>query len=447
MITSLPAPSNILNVSIDPMVIAEGTSKGRLLVSTADRRLSMLVPGSMSCALADSNTHLHQAPILSWVTIGHNYLVTTSMSGQTVLSASGSHEILDTRKDHSKYVVRVAAWIDETKGQTWLATAGWDAKVYVYNPTVPHSTGNTTGKAALNRPVASITLPTNPEALLFLRHPTTSQLILLLSRRDSTFLYYYDLSMLPSLNSMNSSSSLPPTIDASEFPTPELLGRQNLAPYSNAWIAFTLSALAPSPNDPNLLAIATSSVPHMRLIIARLIFPSPSNTSPDPALTSTSTSPPSSTSTTDPVLASATSKQSAAAAETLLREREAAALLLTTSTFAPQTPYSTPALAWRPDGTGVWVNGDDGVVRGVEVASGKVVARLGGLESTAEGEGGHEAGSKVRCLWAGWVDVEEGELDEDGEYMEKGPTRKEEWLVSGGFDQRLLVWRCGEVGE
>ncbi|KAL9086592.1 MAG: hypothetical protein Q9165_007035 [Trypethelium subeluteriae] len=356
-----------------------------------------------------------------------------------VLSTSDSHEIIDTRKDHSKYVVRVAAWFDEVKGQTWLATAGWDTKVFIYNPTVPHSARTTAGKATLNRPIASITLPTNPEALLFLRHPTTSQLILLVSRRDSTFLYYYDLSTLPSLNTTNLSSSPSTATNISDLPTPNLLGRQNLAPYSNAWIAFTPSALAPSPNDPNLLAIATSSVPHMRLIIARLIFPSPSHPPPsDLASTSTPTSLPSSTSTSPAEL-----KQSAAAAETLLREREAAALLLTTSTFAPQTPYSTPALAWRPDGTGVWVNGDDGVVRGVEVASGKVVARLGGLESTAEGEGGHEPGSKVRCLWAGSVEVEV----EVGEGEEKGRTRKEEWVVSGGFDQRLIVWRSGGLGE
>lgn len=71
----------------------------------------------------------------------------------------------------------------------------------------------------------------------------------------------------------------------------------------------------------------------------------------------------------------------------------------------------------------MWVNGDDGVVRGVEARTGKVVALL---------KGGHEAGSKVRSIWAGWVGVGEG---------------REEWVVSGGFDRRLVVWRVGEGDE
>ena len=65
------------------------------------------------------------------------------------------------------------------------------------------------------------------------------------------------------------------------------------------------------------------------------------------------------------------------------------------------------------------MNSDDGVVRGIEGSTGRVVGSL---------EGGHEAGSKVRCLWGGWI-------EEDGD--ERG---RREVLVSGGFDQRLVVW-------
>ena len=84
--------------------------------------------------------------------------------------------------------------------------------------------------------------------------------------------------------------------------------------------------------------------------------------------------------------------------------------------MAPQTPYSTPQVVWRPDGSGLWVNGDDGVLRGLEAKTGKVVATL---------EGGHEAGSKIRSIWCGMVEGQE-------------------WLVSGGFDRRLVVWKPGE---
>ena len=73
----------------------------------------------------------------------------------------------------------------------------------------------------------------------------------------------------------------------------------------------------------------------------------------------------------------------------------------------------------RPNGTGLWINSDDGVIRGVEASSGKVVAVL---------RDGHEAGSRIRGLWAGVV--------------RGGGVNKEEWVVSGGFDKRLVVWKC-----
>ena len=102
-----------------------------------------------------------------------------------------------------------------------------------------------------------------------------------------------------------------------------------------------------------------------------------------------------------------------------LQNHEDAAIMIQANTFAPQTAYSTPQVVWRPDGSGVWVNGDDGVVRGVEVKTGRVVTLL---------KDGHEVGCKIRTLWAGWVDGKDG-----GE--------REEWLVSGGFDKRLVIWR------
>jgi len=112
---------------------------------------------------------------------------------------------------------------------------------------------------------------------------------------------------------------------------------------------------------------------------------------------------------------------SQARAEIALQDREDAAIRLHVTTMAPQTPYSTPQVVWRPGGSGVFVNADDGVIRGIDTQSGKVVAMLKA----------HEVGSKVRTLCAGWEVVEE----ED----DKG--KKREILVSGGFDKKVFVWR------
>jgi hypothetical protein len=143
----------------------------------------------------------------------------------------------------------------------------------------------------------------------------------------------------------------------------------------------------------------------MKVIIVRLLFPStaspnaPNQSTPDAAVT-----------------------QASQALEALaLQNREDAAILIQANTFAPQTSYSTPQVAWRPDGSGVWVNGDDGVVRGIEIKTGKVVALL---------KDGHEPGSKVRTIWAGYVAV-----------PNEGDDVKEEWVISGGFDKRLIVWK------
>jgi WD40 repeat protein len=138
---------------------------------------------------------------------------------------------------------------------------------------------------------------------------------------------------------------------------------RDLAP--NAYLVYHAMSISPSPQDPSLLAIATNAMPHMKLLLVRVD--------------------------SDEVLAE-------------------------WFTGAPQSAYSTAVVAWRPDGSGVWVNADEGVVRGVEVKTGKVRARIQvgtGVE-------------KVRTLWAGAV---EG---------------VGECLVTGGFDKGLRVWTVKE---
>ena len=100
-------------------------------------------------------------------------------------------------------------------------------------------------------------------------------------------------------------------------------------------------------------------------------------------------------------------------------DREEAAILLQVSTMAPQTDYSNPQIVWRPDGHGVWVNGDDGAVRGIEAKTGKVVSTLKG----------HDPATKVRSLWAGKLPDHNG--------------GQRELLVTGGFDKKVLIWECG----
>lgn len=314
---------------------------------------------------------LSDSPILSYVSVKDGeYAILTNMSGQLILQRGD--EVVDRRKDHTKYAVKVVAH-ENHNGKIWTATAGWDAKIHIYNIQIA---AGENGETRIGEPVASISLLTNPESILFVRHVETEELVLLVSRRDSTYLYYYSM----------------------ESPEGRLLGKQNLAPHSNAWVAFSPSCLALSPHDRGLLAVATSTLPHMKVIVVRLLFPASYSLELDPGNTAATVEP--------------ETQASQALAALSLQNREDAAILIQANTFAPQTAYSTPQVAWRPDGSGMWVNGDDGVVRGIETRTGKVVVML---------KDGHVAGSKVRAIWAGWADGQE-------------------CVVSGGFDKRLIVW-------
>lgn len=370
VIDSLPSSSNILNAGIEKMLV-EGESKDLMFATTADRRVNIL--NAPSFALRSSANSLQDSPILSCTVFREKYVILASMSGQIVV-ADLDGSIIDKRRDHAKYIINTRIFDDENR--PLLATAAWDNKINIY--ALPTSDPPTLGE-----PIATINLPSKPESIIFLRHPEAAQPVLLISRTDSTHLYYY-------------------TTEAE----PRLLGRQNLAPHSIAWVAFTPSALAVCPTDPSLLACATSAVPSMKFLIVRMLIP-PWDSADEPA-----SAPVLRTSLLDDNPSATETQASQARAALALADKEDAAIQIHCTTLAPQTAYSTPAVAWRPDGSGVWVNGDDGAIRGIEAASGKIVATLKG----------HEPGSKVRCLWSGSVG-------------------SEEWLVSGGFDQKLIVWK------
>lgn len=293
------------------------------------------------------------------------------MSGKLTLLDVAEEKVISNRHDHTKYIVRMAK--HQIADDTYIATAGWDGKILLYKL----ATGSNS-EPILDRPVASLSLQTNPESVLFLNHPETGRPLLLVTRRDSTFLYYYSITQ--SIGAL------------------EMLGRQNLAPHSNSWVAFTPSFVALSPTDSSLAAIATSTTPHMKLLVVRLLLPPESGIADVEIITPT--------------------QASQSRAEMALQDREEAAIILSSNTFAPQTVYSTPILSWRPNGGGIWISADDGIIRGIDIKTGKVSAQLKG----------HTPMSKIRTLWAGYIDSSEE------------ATSPTEIVVSGGFDQKLIVW-------
>lgn len=377
-----PAPSKAhspeLTTNTNILCVRGHTAQNMLSISTADNTCT-LISGMPPYTSLPGRTLRADGPIISNLFTDDDQIASTTMSGKLLTHDVNNASLLSEVRHHTKWAVTSAYHHDRSTSMRLLATAGWDQKVNIY--VFPPPSSPSPRPYTIPPPIYTITLPTNPESLLFVTNPDTNQLNLTLSRRDSTFLHYYFIDLSDNTISVTPS------------------GTQNLAPHSNAWATFTPSCLSPSPIDATLLAVATSHLPHLKLLIVRLLFP-------DPPTQASSTATPA----------------SAARASLALQDIEDRAIAIQVSTMAPQTPYSTPQVAWRPDGSGVWVNGDDGVVRGVEAASGKVVSLLRA----------HEVGSKVRTLWAGYLGVDE---------------QRREVVVSGGFDKRVFVWEVDDKSQ
>lgn len=373
-----------------------GRHRPLLMVTAADRRLMLLDPGD-SFNVVRSITQFQDSPILTYVILSLRYIFCGSMSGSVFIYDIKLDRIIAKRKDHSKFVVRLAAF-DAGNGHTWIASAGWDRKIFIYDIVVGDG-----ATPIVQEPMGHIDLLTNPEAILLRQDPDTGQVHLVGTRRDSTFISFYNLSHLSARHGDDTTTISP-------------AGQQNIAPYSNAWIAFSPATMALSPTDRSRVAIATSSVPHMKVLIVRLLFPK-EESHPNATVDLQSRV----VQHQGPIADAVDTRPSAEGppSASQLQGREEAAVYLHCNAFAPQTPYSTPAIAWRPDGSGLWVNSDDGIIRGLDASTGKVTATLEG----------HEPGSKIRCLWAGWAN------------MASHGDPADECLVSGGFDQRLIVWR------
>ena len=195
-ISTLPSVANVLHVSV--ATFNGETPSQLLLASTADKKLHLIATDTIF-GVYKSLSYLQDSPILSCVSFGDQGLrtITTGMSGQVVLYDHEKDTVLEQRREHQKYSIKVAAW------KKIVVTAGWDNKVFLYHTNRDFS--------SLGPPVATTTLSTNPEAITFVEHPGSDRPILLITRRDSTSLYYYSLQL-------------------------KLLGSQNLAPHSNSWV-------------------------------------------------------------------------------------------------------------------------------------------------------------------------------------------------------------------
>lgn len=319
-------PSNILFVSVEPKL---SPFEGPVLISTAADRSLRLYSALPPHTLLRSFTNPSDSAVLSVAVVDSKWLLVSTMNGRIDLLSADTGQSVSSIKPHQKYATRVLYH------EPYVISAAYDKTIYMHTLTHDSETGH---PVFSEEQVGKIDLPTPPEALALVDLPEGRGKAIVFSRRDSTSLFYNLLT--PGLPVHSS---------------------RNLAPESTSWVSYHAMNISVHPTNPGLLAVATSTVPHMKF---------------------------------------------------LLVEVDKEGVVKEMFTGAPQSPYSTGICVWRPDGSGVWLNADEGVVRGLEVKRGKVAARL---QACAGGE-------KVRSLWA-------GEVEGLGEV-----------LVTGGFDRGLRVW-------
>jgi hypothetical protein len=366
-------PANALAVTVD----TTSKSKRRHIAASFVNNTLDFWHGTRPYTWADLRSR-GKNNVLS-MTIIDGYLVTGRMDGSLDFYHSDTTTHVKQVQAHTSYVNQVVSTWDAD--QMIIATAGWDKKISVIAPVSEvagqdQNSADSRSQQQLSLGHQTYTTSSNVQSVLFARHPDTNALYIVFTRRDSIHLHY--LLLEPSTQT-----------DATTRYTIKPSGRQLLAPQQHStWTSFTPSHIEACPTDPTLIAVATSHTPSMKVIITRLLFPTESGSGSIPN----------------------------GPTSVAYGTKDELAIRLVVNTNAPQNDYSTPRITWRPDGSGVWVSGDDGVVRGIDASTGKVVQQLKG----------HEQGTKIRCLWAGKLP------DEDS--IEK------EVLISGGFDKKLIIW-------
>ncbi|KAF3087119.1 hypothetical protein TWF569_001588 [Orbilia oligospora] len=383
-LTTLSTSFNILSVSLTSLIlpIEDSTTQPlsqQVIISTSSDKSLRIYSAKPPYTLLTTLSNLHAGPILCVAVVSQKWLVTASMVGAITISDLKGN-IVDKWTGHTKYIVNIAVSepIELQTGEDgeeeirYLAAASYDKYLSVHKLHLPkaiNSTSETDTPSPRLEFLQTIKFDQTVEDVIFTKdyradNPTqepSSTPLLITTVRDSPYLHVWST---PSNNSSTTSSSS--TTPSAQF---TFTSKNPLNATSTSWLTYTPTSLTPHPHHPHLLAMITSSIPSPKVIIYNL-----STYTVDKEFTV-------------PVELSA---------------------------------YSTGIVAWRGDtsASGLWINGDDGVIKGVEIKSGKVKAELKGHN-----------GRKVRCLAAAAVSEEDEE---------------EELMISGGFDGGLNVWRIGD---
>ncbi|VVT46332.1 uncharacterized protein SAPINGB_P001161 [Magnusiomyces paraingens] len=334
------------------------------------------------------------------VPLGGALVLTSGMDGRHVVTHMGTGLCVGAERAHARFVN--ATTFDPKSGL--LASAGYDGFIKVYRLSVKGDGEDVKVEFTLVGSHKFLQIPTVVE---FARLPASAgplagRLVLLGCVQDSTRLYYLDVED----GDMNSGDR-----DALR-----ILSKTNLldAEYASTFVAFSPMALAIAPDGSGRYAVATSHTPHMRVIIGQLGLEAIDDGEAAVAAAQGNVC-----ENSDPYYVHESKE-----VEEMRRRNMNNLVLHNIQAHAPQDKFSMPRVRWSTDGNGVWVTGDDGIVRGIEIETGTVVVELGRADSGSDAR--HT--DKVR-------DLDVWELPAENATDKPTPI-----VISGGVDRRVIEY-------
>lgn len=308
-------------------------------------------------------------------------MLSGSLDGTAVLTDCLEREVLQTFSDQRRFVTR--ALFDPT-GE-YIAISSYDKCVCIYKADVVDK------DHPAHRPNYTLLhkekLDTNPETLLWL--PDTSHVIV--TCRNDNYIHYINMKDLKvTLYNMNPNGDDHVSfsaLDSSLYPS-------NGTSYSTSLTSTLADASTPTGS------VVQKDVPAVYLAL----------------LTSAPISAPNASS----------------GGRLLLYELHSSKQVKTIYLTAPMDDYTTPRHTWVQDGKGAVITGDDGILRVVEIKSGKTMyelkAPIDKLSSDMAEFGMFAGGTVIKDVWSGVLNGQE-------------------IVMAVGYDKKVRVWEIARHGN
>lgn len=390
------------------------------------------------------------------------YVLSGGMDGRLVLTDMETGKCAGSVKAHSRLVNAM----DYSPDFGLVVSGGYDGWVVVYKV----NQDTKTRKVELTK-VAHYKFMQIPTIVKITKLPHTKQPVVLVCVQDSTYLNYLSIPNHTKIDAaeelatqFSSLSMAQPSIfgtQANDVPPLSIISRTNLLDSINTstFVTFTPMALdiyhsKEGDSDDSKFVVATSHSPYMRVIVGEIGLEEPQGN--NPALTGNTAhehttainallNPKNETESKDKALVTnkgeddgsntAVGRQASNTNPFVEKKKPYGTMIFhNILAHAPQDQYSMPKVKWSHSGTGVWVSGDDGLVRGIEVETGKVVVELGGADTLEDKETSDDSLTnkftkkhldKIR-------DIDVGQIP-------TGPDGKtQDIVVTGGVDKRVF---------